>query len=340
MARHNLTFKAAEMASDALHSSGALKRIEEQGYVRVDPFQVATAAGVPVVLRQMDKLLGAFLRIPRPGILVNSARSAGLVHMTCAHELGHFFMGHSSSSDQILPVRASAGQIEKEADAFAFQLMAPKSILVNLLRRKDWTKEPLSAFKTYQLSLRLGISYDAMTWTLQRLNFIDASTGEDLRRTKPGDIKKALLGMHLPDSKKEVWLIDPQDRNLILEPRPDDHLVVRLRSHAGSGYLWHALPTDLEDEGFTIVPLQTSPIAAEYDQANRFGGPPMMDYEITGYRSATEAPLQLQLAETRPFVASEPPNQTFESLAQFEDLSDGLTRSQRIAGLRKVAKGE
>lgn len=340
MARHNLTFKAAEIASDALHSSGALQRIEEQGFVRVDPFQVATAAGVPVMLRKMDKLLGAFLRIPRPGILVNSARSAGLVHMTCAHELGHYFMGHSSSSDQILPVHASAGQIEKEADAFAFQLMAPKAVLINLLRRKNWTKDPLGAFKTYQLSLRLGISYDAMTWTLQRLNLIDASAGEDLRRTKPGDIKKAILGMQLPDGKKEVWLIDPQDRNLILEPRPDDHLVVRLKSHAGSGYLWHALPSELEGEGFTIAPLQTSPIAAEYDQENRFGGPPMMDYEIIGHRSAAEMPLQMQLLETRPFVANESPQQTFESTALFEDLSDGLAHAQRVAGLSRVANGE
>ena len=339
MARNNLFLRVAEHASDALRSSGALRRVDDDGYIRIDPFQVATSAGVPVVLRRLDKLLGAFLRLPRPGILVNSDRSAGLVHMTCAHELGHFFMGHSSSSD-VLPVGANAQILEKEADAFAYQLLTPKSLLIKLLRRKDWTREPLTAFKTYQLSLRLGISYDAMTWTLQRLNMIDAMTGEDLRRTKPADIKKALLGAQLPDSRKEVWLIDPQDKNFILEPRPEDHLVVRLKSHAGSGYLWHMQTSDLAAEGFTVAPLQTSPIAAEYDQTNRFGGPPMMDYEISGVRTASKEPLALRLAETRPFAPNDPVHQSFESRAKFEDLSSGLARLQRIAGLNKVANGE
>ncbi len=339
MARNHIFLRVAEQASDALHSTGALKRVDDDGYVRIDPFQVATAAGIPVLLRRLDKLLGAFLRLPRPGILVNSDRSAGLVHMTCAHELGHFFLGHSSSSD-IVPVGANAQQVEKEADAFAFQLLAPKSLLIKLLRRKDWTREPLNAFKTYQLSLRLGISYDAMTWTLQRLNLIDATAGEDLRRKKPAEIKKALLGTQLPDSTKEVWLIDPQDRNLILEPRPDDHLVVRLKSHAGSGYLWHMDSSDLAAEGFSVTPLLTSPIAAEYDELNRFGGPPMMDYEITGAKSASDAPLCLQLKETRPFAPSEPAHQSFESRTKFEDLSNGLARPQRIAGLARVTHGE
>ncbi|RMO74630.1 MULTISPECIES: ImmA/IrrE family metallo-endopeptidase [Pseudomonas syringae group] len=339
MARNNIFLKVAEGASDALHSSGAMKRVNDDGYSRIDPFQVATAAGVPVLLRRLDKLLGAFLRLPRPGILVNSDRSAGLIHMTCAHELGHFFLGHSSSSD-IVPVGANAQLVEKEADAFAFQLLAPKSLLIKLLRRKDWTREPLNAFRTYQLSLRLGISYDAMTWTLQRLNFIDATAGEDLRRTKPAEIKKALLGVALPDSTKEVWLIDPQDKNLILEPRPEDHLVVRLKSHAGAGYLWHMNSSELAAEGFSLVPLPTSPIAAEYDELNRFGGPPTMDYEITGAKSASDTPLCIQLKEIKPFAPTEPAHQSFQSHTQFEDLSNGLARPQRIVGLTRLPHGE
>lgn len=62
MARNNLFLRVAEHASDALRSSGALRRVDDDGYIRIDPFQVATSAGVPVVLRRLDKLLGCWRR--------------------------------------------------------------------------------------------------------------------------------------------------------------------------------------------------------------------------------------------------------------------------------------
>jgi len=177
-------------AARVLHDVRAMDRIRD-GYTRVDPFQIAHSADVIVMLRPLQKLLGAFVRQDQPGILVNSERPAGLIQMTCAHELGHYFLDHESSTDHNLDYAQNAHRKELEADWFAYSLVAPRWAIANIMKKKRWGAIDLNhPFILYQLSLRLGISYQATVWSLRRQELIDHRLAQHLIKHKPSEIKK------------------------------------------------------------------------------------------------------------------------------------------------------
>lgn len=330
MSYRDIVLRAAQRAAEVIDESGAMVRIEQDGYTRIDPFQIAADSGVMVMLRPMQKLLGAFLDDETPGILVNGDRSAGLVHMTCAHELGHFFMGHGSTADEKIYYGSKAALVEQEADQFGYNLLVPRKLIVKIMQRKQWKKEALFRPEVlYQLSLRMGVSYEATAWSLNRHNVMSYDQVQQMLRTTPAMIKKALLGDRLVDTRKEVWLLDNDDRTSILEPRLDDQIVVRLPSRASSGYLWGADSADeLTSQGFQLEPL-TVPSKSSGEGSPVFGGPGMMDYLLTGGRASDTMPVNVQLSERAPWDASSPVVDTFKSSAQFEPLDFGLTPHSR-----------
>ncbi|POR68676.1 ImmA/IrrE family metallo-endopeptidase [Pseudomonas syringae] len=330
MGFRDVVLRAAQRAVEVIDESGAMARIEQHGYTRIDPFQIAADSGVMVMLRPMQKLLGAFLGDESPGILVNVDRPAGLVHMTCAHELGHFFMGHGSSADEKIYYGSHAALVEQEADQFGYNLLVPRKLIVKIMQRKQWTKQALFRPDVlYQLALRMGVSYEAAAWSLSRHNVMSPDQVQKMLRTKPAMIKKALLGERLVDARKEVWLLDNDDRTSVLEPRPDDQLVVRLPSRAASGYLWEADSVEeLKAQGFQLEPL-TVPSTPSVEESLVFGAPRMMDYILTGGRTSLTSPVSVQLSERAPWDSSSPAIGTFRSSAKFEPLSLGLTPHSR-----------
>lgn len=330
MGYRDIVLRATQRAAEVIDETGAMERIEHDGYTRIDPFQIASDSGVLVMLRPMEKLLGAFLGDETPGILVNADRPAGLIHMTCAHELGHFFMGHGSSADEKIYYGSNGALIEQEADQFGYNLLVPRKLIVKIMQRKQWKKKDL--FRPgilYQLALRMGVSYEAAAWSLNRHNVMSVDEVRQMLRTTPVTIKKSLLGERLLDARKEVWLLDSDDRTSILEPRPDDQLVVRLPSHASSGYLWAAdSAEELKAEGFQLEPL-TVPSVPSADNSLTFGGPSTMDYLLSGGRADDVAPVGVHLFERAPWDASSLAINTYKSHAQFEILKNGLTSQAR-----------
>lgn len=330
MGYRDIVLRAVQRAAEVIDDTGAMERIEQDGYTRIDPFQIAADSGVMVMLRPMQKLLGAFLGDETPGILVNMDRPAGLVHMTCAHELGHFFMGHGSATDEQIYYGSKGTLVEQEADQFAYNLLVPRNLIVKIMQRKQWTKAQLFHPEIlYQLALRMGVSYEAAAWSLSRHNVMSPDQVHQMLRTTPAMIKKSLLGDRLTDARKDVWLLDSDDRTSILEPRPDDQLVIRLPSRASSGFLWEADSLDsLATEGFNLEPL-TVPSAPATDGVLTFGGPGTMDYVLTGGRVTSEMPVSVQLSERAPWDASCPPTDIYRTSAQFESLDLGLTPQSR-----------
>lgn len=336
MADRNIALITARRASDVLESSRAMERIEQDGYTRVDPFRVAATEDLSVLCRPLDKLLGAFIRDVRSGILVNSIRSAGLIHMTCAHELGHYFMGHDSAVDETLDYGANAEKLEQEAESFGYSLLVPRALLTIICKRKGWNRTSLANPQIlYQLSLRLGVSYAATAWSLLRHDIFRYPDVQRLLKTRPASIKRSLLQTDLPDATKEVWLLDPSDQSSILEPRADDHLVVRLKSHASAGYLWLADSREqVIADGFALAPLAT-PVAEPTTVT--FGADSTMDYLLSKGSKEHDAPEPISLSEIQPWVGKQSKDATFNSRTHFEAINEGLSKEAKLALMREVA---
>ncbi len=337
MGARDIAVATAKVAAEVFASSRAMERIEQDGYTRIDPFRIAAGEGVSVLLRPMDKLLGAFLREERPGILVNSARSAGLIHMTCAHELGHYFMGHQSALDETIDYGGNAVVMEQEAETFGYHLLVPKPLLSIICKRKGWSRTSLTnPHVLYQMSLRLGVSYSAAAWSLVRHNVLTYDVVQGLLKIPPASIKQSLLQGCLPDATKDVWLFDETDQSSVLEPRPEDHLVVRLKSHASAGYLWQADSAEqVVEQGFTLAPLSVAlPVGP---QRVVFGADSTLDYLLSAKEVDTEESHAVTLSEVRPWMGKQAGDASFYSKTHFEPIAEGLSRESKAALIREVA---
>lgn len=332
----------SRLAAMVLRDTGAVNRYRNQGYTRIDPFAVADAANLPVMLRPLQDLLGAFLRESQAGILVNAERPPGLVHMTCAHELGHYFLGHQTTTDRDLDYGPNADPIEKEADLFAYQLLMPRNLIADIMQRKGWTGEALRDPRVvYQLSLRLGTSYTATVWTLWRNGILQLSLDEtrSLARIQLQRLKREIADYHGDDTISDVWVLDKDDRDLIFEPRPDDRFIVELPSHASSGFLWSL--RDAADAGFTLHPITTSAVNTTNftpDSPIVIGGSATLQYALKqsddqdhGVRHA------LNFEELQPWREAESTRDRFTTCAEFEAIRPGLNEQTRNRLVNEVA---
>ncbi|XLX42646.1 ImmA/IrrE family metallo-endopeptidase [Ectopseudomonas mendocina] len=287
------------------------------------------------MLRPLEKLLGAFLSEVQPGILVNSERPAGLIQMTCAHELGHYYLDHGTTADGQLDYGNSALKKELEADWFAYSLVAPRWAVANILRRKGWSAADLAhPFVLYQFSLRLGISYTAAAWSLNRLELMDRSVVNEVLQTQPAAIKRSLLNKPLENAQRDVWLLDDADRDLILEPRLDDQLLIRLKNHTNAGYVWTA--NDIASEGFVVEPLLDTTPASQRDEPFIAGGAQLQDYLVSPKLSVPSDLHHLQLYKRKAWEPADQAIDTFQTAARYEDLSSGLSSAAKEVLLQGI----
>lgn len=330
--------QAAKRAGEVLVDTGAKRRIREEGYTRIDPVAIAEDDGVPVMVRPMEKLLGAFLMEEEsPGILVNSQRPIGMVHLTCAHELGHFFLGHGTKTDEDLDYGSTATPEERAANEFAYKLLMPKWLVAHMMQRKGWGRRNLQqASVVYQLSLRLGVSYAAMVWSLNHLALLDTGAAQTLSRVSPKSLKEA-TSPRGPEALQggDVWALDLRDQDFVIEPHASDRFVVELPNHASAGYVWTA--EEASAAGFTIRPVLIDASAvAKPSVPVMVGGASNSAYLLEPSAGAvnSDAVLPVKLAERQPWTSGEPHNR-FALRARYETLSEGLSRGTR----RRLVEG-
>jgi Zn-dependent peptidase ImmA (M78 family) len=335
MIARGTALKVARLAAEVLANPHTRARLAD-GYTRIDPIAIAEDEGINVMVRPLDKLLGAFLREDSVGILLNHRRPAGMFHMTCAHELGHFFLGHGTNTDEQIDYGSGANEIELEADQFAYSLMAPLALVVKVLKAQRWSWESVRDPATiYQLSLRLGLSYTAMVWSLVRLGKLDGGMAKSLARIPPVNIKRALTPRGTTfEGNQDVWRIGPNDKESILEPRPDDHIIMELPSHVTSGYLWSV--TEAQAEGYVLRPLlidsrSQPPVDASQDVT--VGSTAPMNYSLELPRDGATATVQLLFDEVQPWRGnsrhSESGSSAFALRTRLEGVEKGLSASTR-----------
>lgn len=312
--------KITKSAAQVLEDFEVRDTVLKGGYTRVDPIDLAERAGVHVMCRPLNQLLGAFIREADPGILLNTQRSAGMIHMTCAHELGHFFLNHATTADERLDYDRNADRHELQADQFAYALVAPSWLLAHVVRARGWAGKLRDAQVVYQLSLRLGLSYEATVWTLLRQKKIDLATARQLTTQKPITIKRALLPSgHPVTAGQDVWVLNPADRDSVLQPRAGDRFLMSLPDHGSAGFLWQA--HDAQAAGYTLRPLPVEPldggqvwVGAEHQV--------LFELEVIGGRASQ---VQLDVQERQPWQASGPAVDEVKLVAQFESIDEGLS---------------
>lgn len=347
---------AARKAAEILEEFEAKKRIEA-GYTRIDAEHIASASDVVVMYRKFELLLGGFLlEDGTPGIIVNWDRPRGLVHMTCAHELGHFALGHESTSDTTVDVSKSAALVERTANQFAYALLAPSWLVAQTMRRQRWGRDSLrNPSVVYQMSLRLGMSYKAMVWSLNRLGHLTISEALGIVDVQPISLKRDILGGTAPNnSRSDVWMLTDADRNRVLEPGLGDQMVFDLPNHAGSGRLWSV--DEAKSEGFVLKPFvrdaRRMPSRRGADLTVGGDGSTLR-YELTTPHELSSAgnvdddeavptlepkKRTISLSERAPWQPEQAAIDQLSLFAEFERLEDGLPQPERDRRLARTRR--
>ena len=159
--------------------------------------------GAQLVFKKLDGLLGAYIPVPSPGILVTTERPLSIQRFTAAHELGHFYMKHRGSLDDETILQRSPfistkyAPPEVAADAFASEFLLPEWLVNYHAEKQHWSIQSLNdPINVYQLSLRVGVSYEATCRVLQKHNLLNRTTADRLIDTERKKIKQHLLAGH------------------------------------------------------------------------------------------------------------------------------------------------
>lgn len=248
-------------AAHTLHLDlGVREPLERVKGGRIDVFSAVGRLGGTLMFQKLDKLLGAYLPAEEPGVLVTTQRTLPIQRFTCAHELGHLYLRHEPSLDDEGILRRSpfstssrVSPQEREADAFASMFLAPAWLLALIVEQQQWSASMLAdPVIAYQTSLRLGTSYAATCYALERHKAISPAQRERLLSIEPKAIKASLLNDYKPpDWRSDVWLLTDRDEGAFIEGGRSDLFVVKLRENSGAGYVWGF--DELETAGFALV---------------------------------------------------------------------------------------
>ena len=247
-------------AATTLHERLGLRNKLATGNGPIDVFSVIENMRVPLAFRPLEGMLGVYLPPPTgPGIMVTTERPLHVQRFTAAHELGHFVLNHEQDSfDRRIGFAVqndykSDRDQEIAADAFAAEFMLPRWLLVAHARRHGWSLTDLRIpEKVYQLSLRIGMSYEATCFALVNHEILLHNEVDALLAVPPKNSKQKALGDAEPPSwHSDVWVLSAEDADTYILGKPGDMIVLSLEEHVAGGYMWDV--SSAEANGLSVV---------------------------------------------------------------------------------------
>ena len=239
--------KRNEILRAASEAARILDRSPRNNRASFDIIGAVTKRNIPLLFRPLDKLWGAFISADDQGggIIVTTKVGLPVQRFTLAHELGHLLLGHQSSLDETVEFAGRNGSKsrppqEVAADTFASELLGAKPLMMESAKRHQWTREKLRApDNIYQLSLRLGISYQAMCWALVTSKVLTREEAVRMQAKPVKELKHALApGKLIENSWADVWALTEADAGTFLEAGPNDIFAVHVQDHASAGFIW------------------------------------------------------------------------------------------------------
>lgn len=174
----------------------------------VSPYDVATKVA-KVIVRFYELPLEGIFHATSPRIILSSLRPWVRQNFTCAHELGHFFLGHGFQVEELVELRDVASYDipeELSADAFAAELLMPKTTINSGFNSRGFKIQNCNPWEFYIVSQWLGVGYETL---LKHLRYFVKAINEDqfngLKRNKRQNIRAEILG---EPCKSELFIVD------------------------------------------------------------------------------------------------------------------------------------
>lgn len=188
--------------------------------VPVDIYEVIKRLGIALRFSTLGELSGALIREKNEdetifGIVVNSDQPDDRVRFSAAHEVAHAFMAHEPDDSRMYsPKGRRFDGIEKDADAFAAEVLMPPSVVlsrVDALKKKNAT---IRAEDVYQLSDDFLVSYQAMLIRLSNLGAISSVDYKEFSEQKPSELASRIRERSSQTKTKEF---NPKELKKIVE---------------------------------------------------------------------------------------------------------------------------
>ena len=208
---------------------------------------------------------------------------------------------------------------EVAADAFASEFLMPRWLVSAHVRRQGWSRQELTTPSVvYQLSLRLGVSYQAMCWALAGHQAISRDEARRLAEIPPKTTKQATMcGCFLDNPWANVWSLTQRDSGLTFFGTPDDIILIELQERASAGLSWNV--ETATKQGFKIVNDVQS-------NQNEIGGFGVRRFAIRGTGKG-----HLHISERRQWDPGSKPRTTFAINYCLEGKESGFPRVYREA---------
>lgn len=211
----------------------------------VNVFDVARAIGVDVQFLDLPSLEGMFYRGPDPKIILPSLkhRPRGRVVFSCAHEIGHFDLGHGTRVDEYVgeedDQRLELPLEELAANTFALTFLMPRPAVLDRFSCRGWTIDETSAIELYQVAVELDVGYRTLCNHLRYgLGIVD----DTWTKTRAKFAPKALRAAIAPQSKcSRLVVLDECWPKLPVDLEVGDCLAIPVRLQA-------RLPSSLHQE--------------------------------------------------------------------------------------------